>query len=147
MLTVKFKLKNGHSELNMKVLFLCTGNAYRSPLAEALLKKLRPDLTVDSAGLQVAIPIAKQVKDYLKKRGAIDFLKSFPESIGEKSLRTFDILVAMESKHKKAVLSICPDCEKRIFVWDIKDPYWEDEEVESIFNRIENRVKELAESL
>jgi protein-tyrosine-phosphatase len=33
------------------VLFLCTQNAVRSPMAAALLKELRPDLRVDSAGL------------------------------------------------------------------------------------------------
>jgi predicted protein tyrosine phosphatase len=28
----------------MRILFVCSGNAYRNPLAEALLRKLRPDL-------------------------------------------------------------------------------------------------------
>lgn len=147
MLTGKFKPKNSYFELIMKILFICTGNAYRSPLAEALLKKLRPDLTVESAGLHVAIPIPKQVKDYLMEHNAADFLKSYPESIEEKELRTFDLIVAMESKHKQAVLRNCPDCEKRIVVWNIKDPYWEEEEAERIFVQIENKVKELAESL
>jgi len=32
----------------MKILFICSGNAYRSPLAEALLKKLRPDLEIET---------------------------------------------------------------------------------------------------
>ncbi|MCJ7431679.1 low molecular weight protein arginine phosphatase, partial [Candidatus Bathyarchaeota archaeon] len=49
----------------MKVLFVCSGNAHRSPLAEALLKKMRPDLQVDSAGLRVAIPISDHVREYL----------------------------------------------------------------------------------
>ena len=147
MLTGKFKPVESYFELIMKILFVCTGNAYRSPLADALLKKLKPDLTVDSAGLQVAIPIPKQVKDYLMEHNAVNFLKAFPESIEDKQLRTFDRIVAMESKHKQAVLRNCPECEKRIVVWNIKDPYWEEEEAENIFSQIENRVKELAESL
>lgn len=34
----------------MKVLFVCTGNTCRSPLAEKILQNLRPDLDVRSAG-------------------------------------------------------------------------------------------------
>jgi protein-tyrosine phosphatase len=132
----------------MKILFVCTGNAYRSPLAEALLKKFRPDLTVDSAGLHVAIPIAAQIRDYLASRNAIGFLKNFPEGIEEKELRAFDLIVAMESRHKLAVLKECPDCVKKIVVWNIEDPYFEEEKgMKKIFNTIEDKVNELAKSL
>ncbi|MBC1424822.1 low molecular weight protein arginine phosphatase [Listeria seeligeri] len=34
----------------MNVLFVCTGNTCRSPLAEKILKDLRPDIAVRSAG-------------------------------------------------------------------------------------------------
>lgn len=54
----------------MKVVFVCSGNAHRSPLAEALLKKFRPDLEVDSAGLRVAIPISEDTREYLIKENA-----------------------------------------------------------------------------
>ena len=132
----------------MKILFLCTGNACRSPLAEALLKKIRPDLNVDSAGFHVAIPIPKPVRDYLKAQNALDFLKNFPESIEEKKLGAYDLIVAMEPRHKHAVLRKCPACEERIVVWNIEDPYFETEaDAERIFAEIENRVKELAESI
>jgi protein-tyrosine-phosphatase len=38
------------------VLFICSGNAFRSPVAEALLKKAKPDLKADSAGINRRIP-------------------------------------------------------------------------------------------
>ena len=131
----------------MKVLFVCTGNAYRSPIAEALLKKLRSDVIVDSAGLNVAIPIPKQVRDFLSEQNALDLLKAYPESIDEKRLGTFDFIVAMESKHKQAVLRRCSECEKRIIVWNIKDPYWEYEDALDIFVQIQKKVKELSENI
>jgi len=54
----------------------------------------------------------------------------------------------MESKHKKAILSRCSECQNKIVVWNIDDPiklppgYGE-----KIFNQIRHKVKELAESL
>jgi protein-tyrosine-phosphatase len=54
----------------MKVLFVCSGNAHRSPLAEALLRKMRPDWSVDSAGLHVVIPVADEVREFLRREGA-----------------------------------------------------------------------------
>ena len=133
---------------SLKILFVCSGNAYRSPLAEALLKKLRPDLEVDSAGLHVVIPISREVKNYLRKLDAEQNLKSFSESLDEKNLRDYDLIVAMEPRHKHAVLRKCPACENRIIVWNIKDPYFEEqEEAERIYIEIENEVAELAKSL
>ena len=132
----------------MKVLFVCYGNAFRSPLAEALLKKLRPDLKVDSAGLHVAIPISEQVKTFLAKRDALQYLKKFPQSINEKDLRCYDLIIAMEQVQANAVLRACPDCKPRIVTWNVEDPYFlEREDAEDIYVQIENKVEELAKHL
>ena len=132
----------------MKILFVCTGNAYRSPYAEALLKKLRPDLDVDSAGLHVAIPIARETRNYLKIVNAEQYLKRYPESLDEKNLRDYDVIVAMQPRHKNAVLRKCPECETRIVVWNIEDPYYEEHRAtERIYSNIRTKVEELAKSL
>ena len=131
----------------MRILFLCHGNAYRSPLAEALLKKLRPDLEVDSAGLHVAIPISDKVKDYLRKRDAAQYLKAAPQSLDEKKLRNYDVIVAMDQDVENFILRKCFDCWKKTVTWTIKDPYFEEQDQERIFIEIENKVKELAGSL
>jgi protein-tyrosine-phosphatase len=132
----------------MKVLFVCYGNAYRSPLAEALLKKLRPDLEIDSAGLHVAIPISMQVHKYLAKRNAAQYLKKAPQSIDEKNLRGYDLIVAMEQAHKNAIFRVCPECKNKIVEWDIEDPYFlKNEDAGKIYTQIENKVRELAKLL
>jgi protein-tyrosine phosphatase len=132
----------------MKILFVCSGNAHRSPLAEALLKKLRPDLNVDSAGLGVAIPIAEQVREYLAKEDAEQFLKKYPESLSNKRLDGYDLIIAMQSGHKDAVLNRCPECQNRVAVWDVEDPYFLDEkEAEKIYDQIKRKVGELAGTL
>jgi protein-tyrosine phosphatase len=132
----------------MKVLFVCSGNAHRSPLAEALLKKLRPDLQVDSAGLRVAIPISGEVRRYLASQDAEQFLKKVPESLAEKQLADYDIIIGMEQLHKNMVLDKCPDCGGKTVVWNIEDPYFmSHEDAEKVYDQIKRKVVELATSL
>jgi protein-tyrosine phosphatase len=133
----------------MKVLFVCTGNAYRSPVAEALLKKLKPEIEVDSAGINPPlIPISKAVRNFLAKENAEQSLKEAPEGLDSKNLDKYDLIVAMEPRHKVVVSSKCPECENRIVVWNISDPYFApDEYTEKIFEQIKQKVKELADSL
>lgn len=132
----------------MKILFVCSGNAHRSPLAEALLKKMRPDLHVESAGLRIAIPISEKVRQYLAKENADQHLKKTPENVNTKELRDYDLIIAMEQKHRDAILTLCPECENKIVVWNIEDPYFmRNEEAQTIYRQIEQKVGELAGAL
>lgn len=132
----------------MKVLFVCSGNAHRSPLAEALLKKFRPDLQVDSAGLHIAIPISEEVKSYLTEENAAQFIKKFPESLASKPLKEYDLIVAMQNRHKEAIVNMCPQCGNKTAVWDIEDPYFMDpRDARRVYRQIKEKVEELASSL
>jgi len=132
----------------MKVLFVCSGNAYRSPVAEALLKKLRPDVKVDSAGTNLAIPISEAAKKYLARENAQKHLKSTPEGLDKKELKDYDLIIAMKTEHKDVILSKCPECANKIVVWNIDDPYFLPQGwAEKIFKQIKEKVLELANSL
>ena len=132
----------------MKILFVCSGNAHRSPLAEALLKKLRPDLEVDSAGWHVAIPISAKVRKFLTKENAEQYLKKTPERLDCKLLKEYDVIVAMERRHEDYVLSKCPECKNRIIVWNVEDPYFmSNGDAEKVYEAIKEKVKEFAKSL
>ena len=133
----------------MKVLFVCTGNAFRSPVAEALLKKLKPDIGVDSAGVNPpSLPISKAARKFLGKENAEQFLKEDPEVLDSKKLDEYDLIVAMEPRHKVVLSTKCPECENKIVVWNIYDPYFApNEHTEKMFEQIRQKVKELADSL
>jgi protein-tyrosine-phosphatase len=116
-------------------------------LAEALLRKARPDWVVDSAGISVAIPVAEEIKEFLREEGAEEFLKSVPESLGGKRLSDFDVIVAMESRHRDYVLGLCPECESKVVVWNVRDPYFMDrEDAWKVYEQIREKVAELAKS-
>lgn len=132
----------------MRVLFVCLGNAFRSPVAEALLKKIKPEVNVDSAGINPTIPISESAREFLARENAVHFLKQAPESLDEKDLEEYDLIVAMEPRHKEVILSRCPECESKTVVWNIDDPYFLPHlSTEKIFRQIKDKVVELANSL
>lgn len=132
----------------MKVLFVCSGNAYRSPLAEALLKKMRPDLQVDSAGTHAESRISVEARRYAASQNAGMYLKRTPESLETKRLVDYDLIIAMEQVHQSVILANCPECRDRIIVWNIEDlgfmPYEYNDEIS---RQIEGKTSELAKSL
>ena len=132
----------------MKILFVCTGNACRSPVAEALLKNFKSEVSVDSAGTHAYYRIIEITRDYLRQQDAEQHLKDFPEDLESKQLDKYNLIVAMEPKHKEVILRKCPDCADKIIVWNIHDPYnFPVKYAERIFDQIRQKTKELADTL
>jgi len=73
---------------------------YCSPICEALLKKLRPDLDVDSAGTKIVSKITKEAREYLML-DVVQYLKKAPESIDYKQLEQYNVIIAMEHRHAR----------------------------------------------
>jgi len=133
---------------NMKVLFVCTGNSFRSAVAEALLKKFRNDLKVESAGTQPARKIAFNAKMLLEEEDALENLKERPEGIEKKNLEEYDVIVAMKEHHKHEILQRFPQVRGKIRVWDVDDPiYLPNGSDREVLQEIRRRVVELAKSI
>ena len=131
----------------LKVLFVCTGNACRSPLAEALMKKFRPDFYVDSAGTYPYYKVVDLTRRYAEQEGASDFLKNVPDSLISKNLYFFDLIVAMEKEHEQAIIDQAPECSEKISVWNITDPYnLPYKQASHEFDKIKSKVAHLSKS-
>jgi protein-tyrosine phosphatase len=132
----------------MKVLFVCTGNACRSPLADALLRKIRPDIEVDSAGTYPYYKVVDLTRKYAEKEKATEFLKVVPDGLESKDLNKFDIIVVMEKNHEKVILEKNPNLEDKIVVWNITDPYQlQFKQACQVFDKIKSKVAKLAKGL
>lgn len=127
----------------MRVLFVCTGNSFRSPLAEALARKYVPEMEVESAGTHPATQIAGNAKRFLEEDGALKFVKPGPERLTQRAIEDADIIVAMKQEHRDFIIGHFDAYDKDIRVWNIEDPINPGVDDRKAFKAIRAKVKEL----
>ena len=119
------------------VLFVCTGNICRSPMAEGILEKMVSaskvkDITVLSAGTHPSDGISptKEAMQVMKKFG-IDISNHRAVHIGRDLIRKADLILALEKKQKEDILELEPTAKGKVFLinefagngeLDIEDP-------------------------
>ncbi len=91
------------------VLFVCTGNTCRSPMAqkisENLARALNRNISFISAGLKndnKVKDISFHVKNIFKNKYKVDFTKK-PRKLRKKDLEIADMVIVMEEKHKNKI--------------------------------------------
>ena len=119
------------------ILFVCTANICRSPMAEGLLKKIvseRADADewhIESAGAWAyeGNPAAVLSATVMEKKGIdISAHRSKPTSL--ELLNNFDLVLTMEDEHKKFLTYKYGECANRIYrisemvgdMFDVPDP-------------------------
>lgn len=105
----------------MKVLFVCTGNSCRSQMAEGILKSLRPDLNVFSAGVKPEKEITSYTIEVLKEVG-IDISGQYPKDINIFEGKEFDYLITL-SETAKVYCEKFSDNVNNVLHYNIDDPF------------------------
>jgi protein-tyrosine-phosphatase len=148
------------------VLFVCTANICRSPMAEGLFKSFVSDEIDDweigSAGTwaDTGSPAASYTLAVLANRG-IDLSEHASRRVTRELLSAYNLILVMERGHKEGIKAEFPEYSGKVFLisemvgakFEVRDPIggplveyeYTSKEIENIFTRGFQRITELAE--
>ncbi|MBQ9774828.1 MAG: low molecular weight protein arginine phosphatase [Lentisphaeria bacterium] len=146
----------------MLILFVCTGNTCRSPLAEFYFNELcrragRRDVKAESAGVCAfnGGGISRESAFILRENG-IPCDGFLSRCVTPAMVRDADLIVAMGASHKEALADAFPEAAPKLRLLmefagtpaDVPDPYGGSAECyRSVFEQMKTPLEKLAESL
>ncbi len=114
-----------------RLLFLCTGNYYRSRFAEMLFNALAQEAELNwmadsrgiaTEGLNNLGPISAHAVIGLETRGIVPKVVRFPKQVREDDLRSADMIIALnEPEHRRLLEERFPSWSDRVGYWHIDD--------------------------
>lgn len=125
----------------MRILFVCSGNTCRSPMAEGLAKEFFPrEFEVFSAGINAyaGSPANDKAIEAMKEKG-IDISTHLAVLLDRDKLASADLVIAMTKDHKQYLLRVYPEYKEKIVLIgeyagagkgkDVPDPWGGSQEV------------------
>lgn len=139
------------------ILFICTGNTCRSPMAQYLMEKLivqaglEGEISVRSAGLSAleGDAMSQGAQTALLRRGAPLIDAHAAQRVTNEHVNTADLVLTMTQSHKRALLDVFPTHKEKIWTLleyadmrrslDIEDPYGQEDDV---YERTAQQIEE-----
>ena len=128
----------------MNILFVCTGNTCRSPMAEELLRCMAKELQIDdlevsSAGTDAdaGLPASFGASMVIAERGG-DLFNHAAVQLTADMAGDADLILTMTQAHRERVLQLCPEAADKTYALigyatgtdhDIEDPFGGDSDV------------------
>ena len=126
----------------MNILFVCTGNTCRSPMAQHLFNKIVAEQGLNHEALSVGLyafagdPASQNAIIVMNEEG-IDLTSHRATRIFAEITQQADLILTMGTGHKEAVLRLFPDLEEKVYTLkeyvgeegDVADPFGGDLEV------------------
>ncbi len=103
------------------VLFCCTNNAIRSPMAEAMMKQLHGyHIYVDSAGVRT-MELDPMMIEVMAEKG-LDMSRHKPKTLDDLQDGYYDVIVSLspEAQHKAVEMTRTMACD--LLFWNTLDP-------------------------
>lgn len=137
----------------MKILFVCTGNTCRSPMAEGIFNHLSEGAISRGLMASVGSPASENAVKAMEKMG-IDIKGHVSRQITIEDVKSADLVLTMTRGHKAALAQL-PDAEGKVFTIgeyaggaDVSDPYGGNADVyekcaEQMYGYIEKIVEKL----
>jgi protein-tyrosine-phosphatase len=128
----------------LRVLFVCIGNACRSPMAEAIAKREAADvLEASSAGLYPLGEIPDETQETLSRNGySAEGLSSKP--ITNRIWNEADLVINLSGR----IRDIAFDDPAKVEDWDVADPYGANPGFyQTILEQLQQRIRLLADRL
>lgn len=113
------------------MLFVCTGNTCRSPMAECMAREIFPDITVSSAGLAgfSGMPASEGAIAAMAARG-LSLISHRSRAVSPYLIEGSELVVAMTSSHKRALIAHFPEFAGKVFtLGELAAPVGQDEAV------------------
>ncbi|WP_281242837.1 low molecular weight protein arginine phosphatase [Bhargavaea ginsengi] len=144
--------------MGLNILFVCTGNTCRSPMAEAILKAERiTGVSVRSAGISAypGAPVSGHSAALIREVGFDEPGTSSPAD--REAVEWADLILTMTDAHKRMLERSVREASGKTFTlnaytgvgeWDIADPYGgSKEEYRQTFEELRQAISVLADSL